>query len=632
MLVLTTAGCAEQTCPPFDASRLAVATEALQATVIDVNPADALKSVSPALFGVNHRYVDNALGTWNPSAGDCEPAFNDVVDYMQPTVMRYPGGLIGNLFDWKRAVAGFPQSGKKQIQDVGPGQQCNFGIHEALGWAATHGMDTTYCFGTARASVQDAADLVEYLNAPNDGSNWGGGEDFAAKRAANGHPAPFDVRMFELGNEPWVDPSLVDEKYWMLGRSLSGRTDAQQYALGDTVAFDEPQPAVMDEDWSDAAARSTGTAGQVKYTRYHPVQADTQKLWVGSTPWTEVANWDQSSPSSTHYIFDDATGRVSFGDGVRGMIPPNGSRITLSYATTRPGFKDFYAAMKAVDPSIEIYSSYSDPAFVQAMGAQYPYDGMVMHQYPTNTQTIDDRRHNENMLSVEAQAKQVEAMQAMIRAAGGSGAAQRNVAVTEFSLYAGPVSTFPVDYLRSLDSALYTAQQLMEYMKLGVKYAHRHALVDDRVGHVGRPDFALVNSPYYVVSASALVYAGFNQMFGRTLVRTSITGNPERTIWDGRKVPYLKTVAAKDASGSVYVWVVNRDQANSCVATVRFSGAAALTADALVWQINGPSYKSFNDIFHPNDVELTSFTAAMDQATVDVEFPAHSITMIRVGP
>ena len=70
----------------------------------------------------------------------------------------------------------------------------------------------------------------------------------------------------------------------------------------------------------------------------------------------------------------------------------------------------------------------------------------------------------------------------------------------------------------------------------------------------------------------------------------------------------------------------------SCTATVRFSGAGSFGRDAFAWQINGPSYESFNDIFHPNDVKLTSFAVAMNQATVDVEFPAHSITMIRVSP
>ncbi len=39
--------------------------------------------------------------------------------------------------------------------------------------------------------------------------------------------------------------------------------------------------------------------------------------------------------------------------------------------------------------------------------------------------------------------------------------------------------------------------------------------------------------------------------------------------------------------------------------TVRVNGLQAVGANALVWQINGASYNSFNDIFHPNDVKLS---------------------------
>src|SRR5690606_26762999 len=38
--------------------------------------------------------------------------------------------------------------------------------------------------------------------APNDGSNPGGGTDWAAVRAKNGHPEPYNIRYWEFGNEP----------------------------------------------------------------------------------------------------------------------------------------------------------------------------------------------------------------------------------------------------------------------------------------------------------------------------------------------------------------------------------------------------------------------------------------------
>src|SRR3990172_10920542 len=44
--------------------------------------------------------------------------------------------------------------------------------------------------------IQDALDLVEFANGPAD-SPWG------SKRAALGHPAPFDLKFLAVGNEQW---------------------------------------------------------------------------------------------------------------------------------------------------------------------------------------------------------------------------------------------------------------------------------------------------------------------------------------------------------------------------------------------------------------------------------------------
>ncbi len=58
--------------------------------------------------------------------------------------------------------------------------------------------------------AQHAADIVEYLNYPSDGENTNpnGGEDWAEIRAMNGHVDPYNVRFFEIGNEPYVRPNV----------------------------------------------------------------------------------------------------------------------------------------------------------------------------------------------------------------------------------------------------------------------------------------------------------------------------------------------------------------------------------------------------------------------------------------
>lgn len=49
--------------------------------------------------------------------------------------------------------------------------------------------------------IQDAIDLIEFANGPAT-STWG------AKRAAMGHPAPFNLKMIGIGNENWDQPYI----------------------------------------------------------------------------------------------------------------------------------------------------------------------------------------------------------------------------------------------------------------------------------------------------------------------------------------------------------------------------------------------------------------------------------------
>ena len=56
------------------------------------------------------------------------------------------------------------------------------------------------CLSFSAETAQSAADWVEYMNAEV-GANPNGGKDWAAVRAANGHPRPYGITHWEIGNE-----------------------------------------------------------------------------------------------------------------------------------------------------------------------------------------------------------------------------------------------------------------------------------------------------------------------------------------------------------------------------------------------------------------------------------------------
>jgi len=62
--------------------------------------------------------------------------------------------------------------------------------------------------------VQDALDALEYANGPVN-SDWGG------LRAKHGHPAPFNLKFIQIGNEN--GGPAYDERYALFHRAIRGR-------------------------------------------------------------------------------------------------------------------------------------------------------------------------------------------------------------------------------------------------------------------------------------------------------------------------------------------------------------------------------------------------------------------------
>jgi len=52
-----------------------------------------------------------------------------------------------------------------------------------------------------------------------------------------------------------------------------------------------------------------------------------KEVWVS---WAEVNNFTLSDPSSRHYILDRENGTITFGDGIRGMVPPTGKNNIIA--------------------------------------------------------------------------------------------------------------------------------------------------------------------------------------------------------------------------------------------------------------------------------------------------------------
>lgn len=179
---------------------------AAEDTLINIYYKKELGQVNKKVFGNNfiaydpstyedwtsayYGYSDYGAGIWDAQLGKPVEEAVKLAKEAGIRILRFPGGCGAHHYDWKKAI------GKDRIHFL-------YGIDEFLATCAEIGSEAVITVSYFTGNENDAADLVEYLNCPNDGSNPNGGIIWAAKRAKNGHEQPYNVQYFEIGNEDW---------------------------------------------------------------------------------------------------------------------------------------------------------------------------------------------------------------------------------------------------------------------------------------------------------------------------------------------------------------------------------------------------------------------------------------------
>jgi alpha-L-arabinofuranosidase len=113
-------------------------------------------------------------------------------------VYRFPGGNFVSAYEWRNAI-GDPDQRPPILDPVWHAVQPNdVGTDEFLTLCRLLGVDPYITVNAGFGDAWSAAELVEYTNGAvtTPMGKW---------RAANGHPQPYHVKLWGIGNEPWGD-------------------------------------------------------------------------------------------------------------------------------------------------------------------------------------------------------------------------------------------------------------------------------------------------------------------------------------------------------------------------------------------------------------------------------------------
>lgn len=131
-------------------------------------------------------------------------------------LLRWPGGNFSSGYNWKDGIG--PKSERPRRWDTAwqEEESNHFGTDEFIEYCRKLGAEPHITVNMGTGTMQDAADWVEYCNATTD-TYW------ANQRKKNGHPEPYNVKYWGLGNE-------------IYGSWQAGHKDAAGYAA-DALEF-----------------------------------------------------------------------------------------------------------------------------------------------------------------------------------------------------------------------------------------------------------------------------------------------------------------------------------------------------------------------------------------------------------
>jgi alpha-N-arabinofuranosidase len=186
-----------------------------------VSPKEVNAATLQIIFNGDHQVMIDQVSLMPKSAkdnGGFRPDLFEAFKGLQPTAMRWPGGCYAETYRWKHGIG--PQKDRKKglqawweeydpnalgtdeyirlsrMLNSEPLLVIQTGLHQVKPGGSRQDGDPIDTPEEWEPYIVEACEWIEYCNGPAT-STWG------AVRAANGHPEPYNVKLWEIDNELW---------------------------------------------------------------------------------------------------------------------------------------------------------------------------------------------------------------------------------------------------------------------------------------------------------------------------------------------------------------------------------------------------------------------------------------------
>jgi len=188
------------------------------------------------------------------------PDLAESLDRLHPSFLRFPGGCwvegddFAHMNHWKRTIGNIDV--REPLWNIWGYQATHgLGFFEYLQMAEDLGATPLFCINIGMSHhevvpldrmgewVQDALDAIEYANGPAN-SVWG------SRRAAAGHPAPFNLAYMEIGNENANGPAYF-ERWPLFYKAIKEKYPNMRLVADGWGDYGDCPPDVVDDHYYD---------------------------------------------------------------------------------------------------------------------------------------------------------------------------------------------------------------------------------------------------------------------------------------------------------------------------------------------------------------------------------------------
>ena len=291
----------------FTRSLVANATDPSARLVLRISTAGAVYLDFVSLFPAQ---------TFNNRTNGLRPDLANTLVNLKPSFMRFPGGSwvdgtsLANAYHWELTI-GNPANRTERANVWGYQVSNGLGYHEYLQMCEDIGAQPLFDINcgmdvhqnavpTSQLGpwVQEALDAIQYANGDTN-TFWG------AQRAANGHPAPFNLQYIEIGNEN--GGAAYDANYSLFYDAIKSNYPAMHVIANVWGGIPSSRPVeIMDEHYYTSASTFASYA-----TKYDTYSRSGPKVFVG-----EYAVAYSIPPATFPATLQNALGEAAFMTGM----------------------------------------------------------------------------------------------------------------------------------------------------------------------------------------------------------------------------------------------------------------------------------------------------------------------------